>query len=232
MSVTQALSSPVDGQTLALIEGIVAGDGAAWQAMQTQIEPLLERWARIHPSMRRRRLAGSVDDVREVVTSTLERLKAHEFANLTRFLESQASGHGSDFAGWLYGAVDYAVREHLRARFGRTAPRVEAFAEKPESPLPSKRDLNTLAARLDDEAPLLARSGVTWEVTLREVLSYVNEQFAPLEARAMQLYLQQGGDSYDELAAALQLASAQDAERLIRKLKERLRVRFRRSETT
>jgi hypothetical protein len=208
-----------------LVSRVVSGDVAAWRDLQSAMLPLIERWTRSHASMRRRGLAAAADDVQDVLLATLERLRANDFANLRRYEESRAGRRDDDaFEKWLWGTVDFAVREHLRHRFGRTTP---APGEAPRDLGRSKRDLNTLAPRYDEDAgPHVIASGVTLKMTVGEVLQYVDEAFEPEEARAMRLYLSEGA-SYDMLCQALGLASEEDAERLIRKLKERLRIRFR-----
>lgn len=208
-----------------LVEQTLAGESVAWQALQAWAFPLVERWARSHPSMRRRHLHSLVDDVREVVTATLERLRADEFANLRKYLALRAVDPQATVEAWLYGAMDFTVREHLRARFGRVRGRTSEHVEA--APIgPSKRDLNTLAPRVQEDVLAIAREAITMKLTWSQVMSYARSRFASCEAQAIQQYIEHDA-SYEELADALGLACADDAERMIRKLKERLRVHFR-----
>ncbi|MFT3925309.1 MAG: hypothetical protein QM778_22415 [Myxococcales bacterium] len=184
--------------------------------------PSLEHWARSHKGLRRRKLQHSVDDLREVVVLTLERLRANEFRSLNTFLASPDADSPTAFDGWLYGALDFAVREHLRARFGR----IRQGGAPEENLGPSKRDVNTLATRYDDDAAAAAgKMGLTLTITLQEILSYADARFSSTEAEALRAYIEQGA-SYEQLSERLALESPLEAERLIRKLKERLRTHF------
>jgi hypothetical protein len=230
------MSKPAEpGAPRETLQQVVDGFPEAWRSLQEQILPQLERWARSHPNLRRKGLARSEDDLREVVLVTLERLRAADFRNLRNFLASTAEST-VPFESWLYGALDFTVREHLRHRFGRVGrrraggdPAVTAAEADVKQPKPGKRDLNTFAARFEEELFANSRTGLTWKVTLREVLAYAEAQFTPLESRALRTYVEAGA-SYEELRDELGLADASEAERLIRRLKERLRVRFRDAE--
>lgn len=112
---------------------------------------------------------------------------------------------------------------------GRTTGRLPAHGVSPDRRRLGKRDLNTLAPRFEEQALLGECHGVAWKVTVAEMLAYVRTSFTPEEARAVELYLEQDA-SYDDIARVLGLREPQEAERMIRKLKERLRVRFRQPE--
>jgi hypothetical protein len=211
-----------------LVEQVVAGDSTAWQALQTWAFPLLQRWTRSHPSMRRRRLNSLVDDVHEVATATLERLCADEFTNLRKYCALRSCDPQATLEAWLYGALDFTVREHLRARFGRFRGR-KSEGQPVQLLALNKRDLNTLAPRLQEDVLTMRREALTSRLTWAQILSYVQAQFTSNDAQAIQHYVERNA-SYEELAEVLGLASADDAERLIRKLKERLRVHFRAEE--
>lgn len=184
---------------------------------------------RRHRGLRGKGLAALPDDVAEITASTFERLARSDFQNLKRF--EAHHGAGADdapwaqrFDDWLYGVVDFVIREHLRKRFGR-APRPST----PDAPKqPSKRDLQTQAGRLDDAAldrSFLRTVGMTARLTAAEIFAHVARDFAPAEAEAIRLYYAQDR-SFEEIATALGLAAPKDAERLIRKLNARLRYRF------
>jgi DNA-directed RNA polymerase specialized sigma24 family protein len=182
--------------------------------------------ARKHRSLHAKRLTGA-DDVSEVLTATLERLRRDEFRNLKQYLDQQV-GLGPDaaqsFDSWLYGALDYTVREYLRRRYGR-APKT-----LPEGhPLPSKRDLGTNAVRIPtgvdlaaDDAPAM---GVTAQLTLGQIFGIVDSEFEPCEARALRMYYGEE-KNFAEIAAELGLESAQAADKLVRRLNARLRYRL------
>ena len=211
--------------TLKLVERVLAGELAAWTLLQAELDPLIVRMVRRHRDMRRKGLAEQVDDVAEVRTAVLERLAAHDFQNLRNFTARKLEGERADsFEGWLYGVVDFAIRDHLRKRFGR-APKVPAA--QGGGVQPSKRDLQSHAGRLDlePERNLLSVVGVTTRLTLAEVLAFITESFTPEEVKAVQLYYLEG-QGYAEIAGALALSDAKQAEQLVRRLNARLRYRF------
>jgi hypothetical protein len=214
------VSEPDSTDLALLVSRVVAADGEAWLQLQERVVPMIERWASSHRGLRRRNLHRSADDIREVMVATLERLCANDFANLRMFISAAAARTDSSFQAWLYGTVDFAVRAHLRARYGRVGGRKTG-----EVVGPNKRDVNTLASRFDEEAALRSRTAVTLRVTMQEIMGYVDAHFAPLEARAMRMYVEDSA-SYEQLSRELPLANAREAERMIRRLKQRLRDRF------
>ena len=211
--------------TLKLVRRTLEGDSAAWTALQGVLDPTIVRIARRHQSLRRKGLAEQVDDIAEVRASSLQRLKANSFHNLRSFMQRHAqAAQGESFDTWLYGVVDFAIRDHLRHRFGRAPKTTAAESGKVQ---PSKRDLGSRAGRLDDEpAPnLLTAAGVTGHLTVAEILAFIADNFSADEAKAMQLHYLEGR-SYAELATELGLPDGKQAERLIRRLNARLRYRF------
>lgn len=209
----------------ALVLRIVEGEPELWPALQAQIQPTIVAIARAHAEMRRRGLGALEDDVAEVTAATLERLGRDDFKNLRRFAARPAGDAlVRSFDSWLYGAVDFAVREHLRKRYGR-APRA---AGEPARARPSRRDLQSHAGRLDDaqsDGSLLQTLQMTAKITATEVFAFAAEHFAPDEVRALRLHYVDE-QTFSELATSLSLASPAEAERMIRRLNARLRYRF------
>jgi hypothetical protein len=191
--------------------------------LQVALEPLITTMVRRHRDMRRKGLSERYDDLADVRTAALERLAAHEFQNLRMFAARSADAlQPESFESWIYGLVDYAVRDHLRQRFGR-APKEAVWTDV----RPSKRDLQSHAGRLDFElkGDLQSVMGVTARLSLAQVQSFIAETFSPVEINAVKLYYSQG-QSHEELARALSLPDAKHAEQLIRRLNARLRYRF------
>lgn len=215
----------------ALIRAVVAGDAQSWQELVTVLAPSMESIARSHPAMRKRGLALHGDDIAEVVTTTLERLARDGHRNLSRYLaqrDAPESGRAQSFDSWLYGAVDFVIRDHLRKRYGRAPKPSTPDACEECQPRASRRDLGTNASPLDEER--LARScaralGVTSQLSLAGIFAFVESEFDAAEIQAMRLYYQ-AERSFAEIASALDLPDARDAERLIRRLNARLRHRF------
>jgi hypothetical protein len=210
-----------------LLRAVLSGDVQAWADLQTQIAPRITAIARGHDAMRVRRLNVREDDVAEIVTATLERLARSDFRSLRRYLEHRDQGDvqkPQSFDAWVYGAVDFAIREHLRRRYGRT-DRVVGSDGPPQL---SKRDLHTGAVRLD-AAPIdrsfVHTLGATARLTVAQVFAHIEANFTPEETQAMRLYYAQDKNTA-EVAVALQLPNAKAAEKLIRKLNARLRSKF------
>lgn len=209
-----------------LLRAVLAGDAVAERTLLAELAPRIEHIVRAHPELRRRGLASLPDDVYEVRIAALERLARDGYKNLARYLEQQeAGGSRADFETWLYGAVDFTVRDHLRKRFGR-APKADPGA--PKEVRPSKRDLETLAGRFDDEQ--LDRSfvrtlGATRRLTANAIFEHMAEHFSAHELLAMRMfYLEDQG--FGAIAEALGLPDERAADKLIRKLNARLRYKF------
>lgn len=212
-----------------LVQAAITGDTTAWQALQTQLCAAVEEIARCHESLRSRQLQGSSDEIGEIRVATFERLARNEFHNLRRYQEQRESrgAHAQSLDSWLYGAVDYTIREHLRRRYGR-APDADALSEGMALPKPSKRAVNTLADRFDvgvHDHALAQTLGITAKLTAETILGYVEQTFSPEEALALRMHYLQD-ESFDEIATALGLADPQSADKLIRKLNARLRYKF------
>jgi hypothetical protein len=122
----------------------------------------------------------------------------------------------------LYGTFDYALREHLRARFGRLPRRTDACHQHEA---PSKRDFHTLAQRLDAEPAHEQASGATTRICAREVEAFMAQHFSAREAEVLRAYLADDA-CFGALADEFALGGRADAQRFVRKLKERLRARF------
>lgn len=208
------------------ITAVVQGDRDAWSALIRELGPGLRAMAARHRSMRGKGQATD-DDVSEVVTATLERLRRDDFRNLRLYLgqvEALGPGAAQGFESWVYGALDYAVRDYLRSRHGR-APRRSHSATRL---MLSKRDLGTLAGRFPTgQEPALphALQGVTTRLTLAQIAEVVGQEFSGQERQAFELYY--GKDAgFERIAGKLGLENAKAAERLIRRLNARLRHRF------
>lgn len=207
-----------------LIRAAVAGDEKAWTELAGQLIPNIRSIAGSHEALRSRRLADSPDELAEVVTACLERLAADGKRNLQRYLtqaEQPGTSRVQSFDSWLYGAVDFTIRDHLRRRYGRAPKDTSA-------PTPSKRALVSGAARLDDDQlqqTLRRELGLTTQLAVAEIFAWIEASFSPDESRALRLYYFEDM-RFSELAAELGLADSAEAERLIRKLNARLRARF------
>jgi DNA-directed RNA polymerase specialized sigma24 family protein len=221
------VAGPSVEDTSVLVRRTVDGVPGAWPALQALLEPAIAQIVKRHRDLRRKGL-DRPDDVAEVRTASLERLARNDFQNLRKFLEQVAEHPRSEsFDAWLYGVVDFAVRDHLRKRYGRAPKLPSTDASRPQ---PSKRELQSQAGRLDDESEdpqrsLLEVVSVTTRLTLVEIFAFIADTFSPAEVTAIQLYYVDG-NGFAEIADALALPDAKHAEQLIRRLNARLRHRF------
>jgi DNA-directed RNA polymerase specialized sigma24 family protein len=213
----------------ALLHETLAGNPEAWQQLQAALEPMILAFARRSRGLRHKGLAASPDDLREIVVAALERFARNNFQNLRRFAETGggAGEPSSGFDSWVYGAVEFVIREHLRQRYGRApvVPASEALQVQP-----SKRDLQSYAGRLDDgdgagDRALMNTLRMTTKLTAAQIVEHIAREFSQDETRAIGMYYIEDRD-FAEIASALGLEAAKDAERLIRRLNARLRHHF------
>jgi hypothetical protein len=221
-----------------LVLGVLRGDRAAWFQLTLYIEQWIEQHVPRHWRMRKARLSGSEDDVRDVLLETLERVDRDDFRALRQYLERKLAAVPDvrspneqvppTFVAWLAGLVDFAIREHVRKRYGR-AP-ASRGDEPNDAALPAltKRSLQSWAVHPSEGGSGhfgSAHAGLSRVLTARSILNYAAEAF---DARALSLfrrYLEQA--TFEELAEEFALVDADAARTEVRKLKERLRVRFR-----
>lgn len=214
--------------TTELVQRVLAGDAAAWRELQIAVEPAILRIARRHPSLLRKGLAAQPDDLAEIRTVALENLACANFSNLRRFNERSASAAAPltvSFDAWLYGLVDFVVREHLRKRFGRASGVMLESASGVRRL--NKRELHSQAGRLEDhpEPPMANAFGITTRLTLVEIQQFIDAEFSSQEAQAVRMHYLEGY-RYEEIARQLGLGDGASAERLVRRLNARLRYRF------
>jgi hypothetical protein len=226
-----------------LVMGVVGGDRAAWFQLTLYIEEWVEEHVPRHWRMRKARLSGSEDDVRDVLLETLERVDRDDFRALRQYLERKLEavpdvragaardGAPPSFVGWLAGLVDFSIRDHVRKRYGRApSNRSDGASGDPSDALPvlTKRSLHSWAVHPTEPNSGhygAATGGLSRVLTARSILTYAAETFDARELALFQRYLDQA--SFDELALEFQLHDPDAARNEVRKLKERLRARFR-----
>lgn len=215
----------------ALISAVLDGEEDAWPRLQAELLAPIEEMSRQHEALRVRQLQSSADEQSEIRIATLERLRRDDFRNLRRYREQRESRgeHAQTFASWIYGAVDYTIREHLRRRYGR-APSTDTTSptSSATSSNANKRAVNTLADRLDaaeHDRAFVHTLGMTAKLTVATIFEHIDAQFGADEARALRMYYLDD-QSFDAIAKALDLQDPQAADKLIRKLNARLRYQF------
>lgn len=200
------------------------GDDAALTELFATVEPKIKHIAS-RLSILRHKGCTQVDDLAQVRLYALLRLHRSRGTSLRRFLvKNDASLHGELFSKWFFKLVRYAAMDHLRAEKGRRPAVPSCINGKVQ---PSRDDV--VKPSEDPEAAIdsVARSfvSVTGHLVMSEVTAFMETAFSPSEIEALQLHFHDHG--FDQIAAHCGLASAAEAERVVRKLKERLRVRFR-----
>lgn len=216
----------------------------AWRALMVKLAPRLEGWARNNRLLKRCRLAGD-DDARAVMVAVLERLAANDYQNLGAFLAHQELAapqpdlvaevirlgklddddaattdvdHGTPLRAWMLRLVDFTSRDHVRRRLG--------WGQRDGAP--SKRDLTTDAAALDDHPEPAARPPMTDRLTVSKLVEEVSKHIDtfPAEMRiAVIMWLDDAEPA--EIAKKLDLGDPARAKALIRAGQARLRERFR-----
>ena len=223
-----------------LVLGVVHGDRAAWFELTLHIEAWIESHVPRHWRMRKARLSHSEDDVRDVLLETLERVDRDDFRALRTYLERKQQAlpdvrapqrEGATeltFAGWLAGLVDFAIRDHVRKRYGRAPASATNEDEPPGLPVLTKRSMHSWAVHPTETQSGhfgSAAAGLSRLLTARSILSYASEVFDARELRFFARYLEQA--TFEELAQEFSLARPELARAEARRLKERLRARFR-----
>ncbi len=191
-----------------------AGDPAAWRDLWLSVEPALFRLVRKRHFGKR---SIRDDDCRDVVVAIMARLHADQFHRLRGYLARHEALPELTFLRWLVVvakrvAIDCmrAHPDYVDARRSRTRQAGWIRTE----PLP------------EGGAIVDAQPRATIELTARQILRYADETLSPLQRKALALWV--GQHSLDEIAAALGLGGADDAQRHVHAALARLRRRFRR----
>lgn len=204
-----------DGELERLVIAAATGDELAWGRLWAAIEPALSRIV-AQPRFLGR-LGQREDDRRNIVVAVMARLRADGFHRLHLYLEARRGNPRLGFMGWLRVVAKRVGVDYLRAHpdylrrhdAGASSPGrwVEAEALPP-------------ASQLGGERPPVTNRG-----TARELLRFAAGAIPADQLRALELWT--GSESFGDIARALGLASAGEAERLVRAAIERLRRHYR-----
>ena len=195
-----------------LIERVVDGDAAAWHELWTAIEPV------VSAVTRRRQITGPLgkneDDRRNIVLAVMERLRAQEFRRLRAYLGTLPRAGGSSFETWLATvaarvAIDY-VRAHPECRDPRGRhPEMERWVRM---------------VPVTDADPVPPGLDPTGLATASQMIEHARAELRKEQLAALFLWLQ--GSDKNAIAARLELASVEEAQRLVRSALKRLRDRY------
>jgi DNA-directed RNA polymerase specialized sigma24 family protein len=216
---TVAVGADGDDELEALVVAAAAGDGAAWQRLWSAVEPRLERVV-AQPRFLGR-LGQREDDRRNIVVDVMARLRGNDFDRLRLYLAARRDNPQLRFMTWLRVVAKRVGIDYMRAHPDYVDRRREVGASSPGVWM----DPGTLppASRIGGERPPVTNRG-----TALELLRYAAGEIPEAQVRALELWVQ--SESYADIATALGLASAPEAERTVRAAIERLRRRFRTGE--
>jgi hypothetical protein len=211
-----------DGELEELVRATARGDEDAWRNLWHSLEP------RLAGMVARRRfgahLARRDDDRRDVVVKVMAHLRTDGFHRLKRYLAARRADPALTFMRWLSVVAKRVAIDCLRAHPDYLDHRRKAIApDAPGTwirtqPLPSDRELSG------------GRPPITNRVTARQILRYATGALSGEQRRALELWAEQR--SAAEIATALGLADADQAERLVHAAIERLRRHFRQQGAT
>lgn len=205
-----------DGNISDLLDRTLAGDGQAWQELWGWLDPRLTAMVR---RFRLARISHQEDDRRGVVLEVMARLREDDFRRLRLFAETSARHGKLALLPWLQVvakrvAIDYmrAHPDYLNPVRRGGGPRGAGRWQDPKSlPPPSL---------LPGARPSITRDG-----TARQMLAHAQEVLPEKHYHALALKVR--GEGAADIARALGLASAAEADRMVRTAFERLRRKFR-----
>jgi DNA-directed RNA polymerase specialized sigma24 family protein len=207
---------PVEDDELErLVVTAASRDESSWQRLWATIEAPLSRIV-AQPRFLGR-LGQNEDDRRNIVVAVMARLRADNFGRLQLYLDARAANPRLRFMSWLRVVAKRVGIDYLRAHPDYVR-RHDANASRPGAWV----DAGTLppASQLFGERPPVTTRG-----TARELLRYAADTIPDDHRRALELWA--SSESFEEIARSLKLATAGEAERMVRAAIERLRRRFR-----
>ena len=204
-----------DDELESLVTRAAANDELAWQQLWAAIEPPLSRIV-AQPRFLGR-LGQREDDRRNIVVAVMARLKEKNFNRLHMYLDARKQNPRLRFLSWLRVVAKRVGIDYMRAHPDYVR-RHDSDASKPGQWV----DAGTLppASELRGERPPVTNRG-----TARELLQYAAGAIPEDQQRALEMWTHD--ESFEDIARALGLAKASEAERVVRAAIERLRRRFR-----
>ena len=199
----------------ALVVAVAGADELAWQQLWRMIEPPLLRI--IAQPQFLARLGQREDDRRNIVVAVMARLRGGKFQRLRLYIDARRENPRLRFISWLRVVAKRVGIDYLRAHPDYVR-RTDTNASAPGRWV----DAGTLppASQLVGERPPVTNRG-----TARELLQFAAGVVPEPQVRALQLWAH--GESFDDIATTLELASARDAEKSVRAAIERLRRKYR-----
>lgn len=198
-----------------LVTAVIDGDELAWQRLWKALEPMLLRML-AQPAVMGR-LCQREDDRRDVVVATMARLRANNFHRLRMYGDSKRANAELRFVTWLRVVAKRVGIDHIRAHpewVRRSEPDASAAGRwvAPETLPPPSRIGG-------------ARPAMTNHQAAREVIEQARGAVDETQLRALELW--SSGESFDDIAEALQLSDQAQAQKIVRAAIERVRRRCR-----
>ncbi len=191
-----------------------AGDEGAWHELWRRMQP------RLAAVLRRANILGrlgqSEDSVNDVLLAVMAKLRDDGFRRLHVYLDARRATPTLTFMRWVIVVTKRAAIDRLRADpeyldLRKSGGRGGKWVETREL----VSDGNLAAARLP----------MTNRVAARQILHHAGATLPPDQRRAVEMWSEEA--SSEEIARALGLKSAEDADRLVRAGVGRLRRHFR-----
>ena len=199
----------------ALVVAVAGADEVAWQRLWRMIEPPLLRMV-ANPQFLAR-LGQREDDRRNIVVAVMARLRGDRFQRLRLYLDARRENPRLRFISWVRVVAKRVGIDYLRAHPDYVR-RTDTNASAPGRWV----DAGTLppASQLIGDRPPITNRG-----TARELLQFASGLLPEPHTRALEMWAH--GESFEDIANALELGSAREAEKLIRAVIERLRRKYR-----
>jgi len=203
------------GDLEALVTAVIEGDELAWQRLWRDVEPMLLRML-AQPSVFGR-LSQREDDRRDVCVAVMARLRAESFHRLRLYVDAKRANPELQFQTWLRVVAKRVGIDHIRAHpewLRRSEPDASAVGRwvAPETLPPPSRVGG-------------ARPPMTNHQAAREVLEQARAVVDDLQFRVLELW--SSGESFEDIAAEMQLRDAAHAQKIVRATIERVRRRCR-----
>jgi DNA-directed RNA polymerase specialized sigma24 family protein len=205
-----------DDDLLSLAAEAAAGDEDAWQRIWRRVDgPLAAMIRQFHMG----RISHEEDERRAVILEVMARLRVDGFRRLRQFVEASARDPKLALLPWLKVVARRVAIDQMRAHPSYVVGRRDEAGGRGTGAWKDPKSLPP-PSLLPGERPAMTRDG-----TARQMLAYAREALPEPQYRALALKVQ--GEEPSAIAAALDLADAAAAERLVRAAMERLRRRFR-----
>ncbi|HTL35770.1 MAG TPA: hypothetical protein VL326_21720 [Kofleriaceae bacterium] len=198
-----------------LVTAVVEGDELAWQRLWRALEPMLLRML-AQPQVFGR-LSQREDDRRDVVVAVMARLRADGFHRLRTYVEAKQANADMRFMTWLRVVTKRVGIDHIRAHpewVRRSEPDASAAGRwvAPETLPPPSRIGG-------------ARPAMTNHQAVRQVIEQARDAVDETQLRALELW--STGESFEAIAATMELGDTAQAQKIVRAAIERVRRRCR-----